>query len=787
VYGGRSPSSGVEEEVRGREGLECSFYHLPSESFSFPPSLTTVPSLVSFIAKIAFDTSTRMSSTDRVGSAGFSRHAIQASSASGSSKLSSSPTPPASSSSGSSAAKSSYIPPAKKPLTVGMGGGPVFERQPVPMIGGGYVPPNQSSGGSPFLFHSASSSSSSHSSSPPTPAASSASHSVKIPRDSPFLPRSSPTRPSPSSFVLPASGLASDFHSAEKAMLDDIGLFRDKQRTQVTVESLLKEKREAEKLAASRAKDMATINSILPTPSLSDSPPASKQSQAQLDMSLITSLTQRLSTLEKIASKQAKSLGQKDVLIFDLQSKVKSVEHSQDAALLYALQKDLNASRAETTALKKQLVEMETFLNDYGLVWVGFRAGAGEGSPIAEDEAKTKEDGMQTGEEGEERSGSPSHPSPAPSLPSSIFFSVPEFLSSVAELNAIASEGNSMRIHTSAAGVTKFLPPISLDLILYRDGMYFRSGPLRPWSLPSAREFIRDVMEGFFPYELKEEFPEGVCLAVVDRSKVECLVEGSGAAGGGNANFTAFKGKGNRLEDGKEVEGASPAPIGDAAGGSPSPSSSPLPSKLTPSPHAPPPIPLDSFLNKLPSHVVQNGKIIEVRGEIGKMLGAGGGGKDGSSSTVTSSSPSPSPSPSSSPSTILVDTPALRLIRSREAATPRQRSALDPLPPITTLQIKLDPSDCSPPLLLKLFYTSTVREVRGLVDVARKGNVQYELRTTYPARNFTAEDGRTLQEAGLTPSASLFARNKRPLSGYRNRANVEQPKPDESWSTALAE
>jgi len=161
----------------------------------------------------------------------------------------------------------------------------------------------------------------------------------------------------------------------------------------------------------------------------------------------------------------------------------------------------------------------------------------------------------------------------------------------------------------------------------------------------------------------------------------------------------------------------------------------------------------------------------------------------------------------------MVDTPTLRALQAREAAVAAaaavagagagraadaaaasspSSSSLD-LSRIATLQVKMDPSDQSAPLLLKLPFDARVGEVRRWVESFRGAHnaaaaTQFDLRTTYPARSYPPdEDDRTLIDAGLTPNANLFVRNKRPLSAYRPPPQVEQPKPDESWSTAPAD
>jgi hypothetical protein len=763
---------------------------------------------------------------------------------------------------------------------------PHFERQPPPTITSAYVPASAS----PFLLSSSGGSAAAISSSVTRdPAVSHVSHAVRMPRDTPKAPprpshvgvgasshhhlskwNSSPSPPaSGSPLVAAASGDVADLHAAEQSMLDDIGLFRQPRTSaQVTVESLLRDKRrereaaekdeekrlqklqaspsaspeppsssrheklDRERLAKTRAKDMATIHSILAPPTASSGGRSSPTtSQSALDMSLITSLTQRLSTLERIASKQAKSLGQKDVIISDLQFKVRSMTQSQDAQLLYELQKEAQQQQTAAEALRKQVTEMESFLNDYGLVWCGFRAehtgseaGTVDGSsPVPQHQhSSTQVDDSTVSASPRDPTASPSEaasPSPEPAasvLSSTIYFDVGSFLASVSELNSIATEGQNLRIHTTSSGVTKFLPPASLDLLLYKNGMFFRNGPLRSWASKEARDFIRDVEEGFFPYELKEEYPDGVCLAVIDRSKYICPDRTTGAVSllssstaarmeeDGRAKFTAFAGKGMRLEDGKVVEGpTATAGTSTTNVASSTPSASPKLTSSTAASLPPPSLPLSTFLAALPAQtILPSGKVVEVRGEVQKMLKGGEGRSEQQSTAASRGSPPPSSGVSASPSPpapsvvvtpILIDTPVLRLLQAREAAalaadpstSAAAAASLPALPSFTTLQVKLDPSDRSPPLLMKMRADDQVRMIREFVDREREknggSNPPYELRSTYPARHYALEDKRTLLEAGMVPNASLFIRNARPHSGYRQRS--EQPKPDESWST----
>ena len=52
--------------------------------------------------------------------------------------------------------------------------------------------------------------------------------------------------------------------------------------------------------------------------------------------------------------------------------------------------------------------------------------------------------------------------------------------------------------------------------------MFFRNGPLRTYSTNEAKLFIRDILDGYFPSELKHDFPNGVLFEAVDCTTVKC-------------------------------------------------------------------------------------------------------------------------------------------------------------------------------------------------------------------------------------------------------------------------
>jgi len=50
----------------------------------------------------------------------------------------------------------------------------------------------------------------------------------------------------------------------------------------------------------------------------------------------------------------------------------------------------------------------------------------------------------------------------------------------------------------------------SIKCTIYSDGMSLRNGDFRPWHASNAQSFVKDVVDGFFPSEFREMYPDGV-------------------------------------------------------------------------------------------------------------------------------------------------------------------------------------------------------------------------------------------------------------------------------------
>ena len=292
----------------------------------------------------------------------------------------------------------------------------------------------------------------------------------------------------------------------------------------------------------------------------------------------------------------------------------------QEAARLRA---GRDAARAESERLRRQVGAMEAFLRDYGMVWVGEEGGGGGGR---------RSDGG-----ADEPAAASSSQSDGPP------FEVAALARAIAELNILAGEGSAEvsvapRAGPAGAGggggggggnMMRVLrgPPRALALTVYRDGLTLEGfGGFRPYHEPSARQLLADVLDGYFPAELRESHPEGVPFALTDATDRAY-----------KPPFQAFSGAGRALAGPSAPSAALPSHVGGPAArmwrpeggqqGAPSgaagrwrPASASLAGPAPASVSGEPPISRDKFLSKLPSAVIRNGRIIDVRGSIGAML-----------------------------------------------------------------------------------------------------------------------------------------------------------------------
>ncbi|KAL8607707.1 hypothetical protein ACOMHN_039381 [Nucella lapillus] len=163
--------------------------------------------------------------------------------------------------------------------------------------------------------------------------------------------------------------------------------------------------------------------------------------------------------------------------------------------------------------LQQQVHEMESFLADYGMVWVGKGAGRDSETPDAKDSR-------------------------------GVFGGVPPFIidfdllmENIQDLNAIAEEGNTPSLQHTTSGA-RFTTQSPVAVTFYANGLTLAGGPFRPYSDPVTRLCVLDFLDGYFPSELQSRYPEGVSFSVSDKRQV--VFQPDGGSG-------VFKGVGNTL------------------------------------------------------------------------------------------------------------------------------------------------------------------------------------------------------------------------------------------------
>jgi len=76
----------------------------------------------------------------------------------------------------------------------------------------------------------------------------------------------------------------------------------------------------------------------------------------------------------------------------------------------------------------------------------------------------------------------------------------------IQQLNALAGEGKSRVVSKDGAHQLVTEPTGGrLRLTLYKDGFMLKRGPFRPFHRESSQQFIADIQDGYFPFELKEK------------------------------------------------------------------------------------------------------------------------------------------------------------------------------------------------------------------------------------------------------------------------------------------
>jgi hypothetical protein len=175
------------------------------------------------------------------------------------------------------------------------------------------------------------------------------------------------------------------------------------------------------------------------------------------------------------------------------------LEQSTDSASL------VRKVKSENVHLHKQLMEMEKFLADYGLVWVG-------NSDRSVKETETDESAKQQ----------------------DIDYDL--FVQKVAELNSIIMSEPTQVVTQTDGNIrrARLAHPEevfdNINVTIYSNGIMVKRGPFRPINSDSYNSFVCDIIDGYFPSEFRNEAPEGVILKLQDKRSEAYSADGTSSS-----------------------------------------------------------------------------------------------------------------------------------------------------------------------------------------------------------------------------------------------------------------
>jgi hypothetical protein len=413
------------------------------------------------------------------------------------------------------------------------------------------------------------------------------------------------------------------------------------------------------------------------------SPPATATSGSD---ELLSLMIQRLRAVETQGSVLQRELKEKSMKVIELEDKLRHEKLER------------RKSEDSRMALVKEIAEMHQFLADYGLKWVGDRSSSQQAS----------------------RETSPANAGfnifdgkfvqPETELPPTVDAKsrAPSQQRLPFDLSRLKANAEHLTAHVGFSGVhgegakRAIKEREMVYICVYSDGICVNSGPFRPYGWPLCDAILDDILEGYYPYEFRERYPEGFPVSIVDQSTVKCPLEsGKGSGGGAGAQI-------NTLDHANA--------------------------------HGYKPLTKDGLLKKLPEqYITSSGQLVNIRAGIESFIGGT------AAAQVLATSPLRTIAPSTSASAQLRDDP--------------NNSGN-----VTSVQVKL-PSGQKVMLHMYFTNTiQDVRnELEKAVPAMTAGGAGYELCTVFPRRSY--EDySQNLLELELVPNCTLMIKRIAPPS-----------------------
>jgi len=274
---------------------------------------------------------------------------------------------------------------------------------------------------------------------------------------------------------------------------------------------------------------------------------------------------------------------------------------------------------------------------------------------------------------------------------------IPLLQQRVSALNATLAD--EYEIVKNQDGHSQFKQRKEVAIVFYLNGIIIDGGSFRPYEWDITKAFIIDILDGYFPFEFKEKYPNGVPLRIVDLSE-ETYTRNS------EAQKELTSGNIQNLDKLKEEIGKSGAPKNKK-----------------------------EFLERLPKQIVRDGKLINVRQNIASIMGDSlkESELDIGQTEVT------------------CNTEAYAVVtqhKEKNEKPPKHAVLRLKLPKLTHTKLET--------IFIFMFPEQTIEELRTEIDkhINSQGTLKYSIRCWPNVR--LDDNAKSMQAAGLVPNATLF-------------------------------
>ena len=275
--------------------------------------------------------------------------------------------------------------------------------------------------------------------------------------------------------------------------------------------------------------------------------PKSSQSGLRVNnesTSVSQSIISRLADIEEECKLLRRSLAEKCLEIDKLNKENSTLRVlKNNDQIIKRMNNEIINCKKENSQLEYQIKEMESFLADYGLIWVGNNSNdinindnytdddvnKNDDDDNKNDDNNKNDDDNNNNNNHNNLSNSKVTKSNNDITPSNqINFNL--FALKIDELNKlVTSEPPTIQteeiLHTRKARFVyadELLEKIPVTL--YRNGLMVKRGPFRPITSSSYKEFVRDILDGFFPNEFREMYPDGVIFDLKDNRHIDYII-----------------------------------------------------------------------------------------------------------------------------------------------------------------------------------------------------------------------------------------------------------------------